>query len=639
MDSKPPSSSGSSFPQQPLVAGSSEATQKLVITQALKPSPQEPNNEINNDIGNGRDDFQQISSPLTSASRKRSLDNNLEDIMMEKGTMDKKLERIRNDIRACNKLKLKLYMEAMRVHKGNGEDRKYADYWHAISRYLSTTGMIRSCSDMDINGIEEIFESFLKTKKMKKLHNAFVKSIMKQILETDASRLQIGEHVPIKWRKRLRYPEVPTSTKGINSQPTDLEGIESVKEVFISDTMGSGKTGRNVFWGSLVSKIPNVNIDASDAILQDDFGVSSSRLPGIMEIDHISRYAAETEGYCLSQSAQWITSIAVKDYISNILRDTITHIDDEDRKGDRKRKRKRMTNYDIARTMESSVSQPSAEKGKHASLPASRIAWERIVGNSCLTFANGVTPELEKFQTKMNTLVDNEIDRRSHSIMNKSNFRESRFGSKNLSSMSTRQSASGSTSEFASVPSSREMLGVQMALNPNQPAVWTAPTPSHPSSSAPSQNTNVLATNGQNIDAEALYSAMRQRGSFLSESIGADVSRISTPQQSSIEGAQGAQEGPNPSLAFGGNNLAGTPFATAQPMLPQNNQFGALALPENGETIPFQQLNDIMGSQRPNSESANRRPSSNSAIRNMGGGRGKGSKDLSAMLARNMARD
>eukprot|EP01083_Nonionella_stella_P035306 96388_1 len=93
------------------------------------------------------------------------------------------------------------------------------------------------------------------------------------------------------------------------------------------------------------------------------------------------------------------------------------------------------------------------------------------------------------------------------------------------------------------MPSSREMLGVQMALNPNQPALWTAPAPSHPSSSAPSQNRNVLPTNGQNIDAEALYSAMRQRGSFLSESIGADVSRMSTPQQSGMEGAQVVQEG------------------------------------------------------------------------------------------------
>ena len=91
MDSKPPSSS-SSFLQQPLVAGSSEATQKVVITQALKPSPQEPGNEINNDIGNGRDDPQRISSPLSSASRKRSLDNNSEDIMMDKASTDKKLE-------------------------------------------------------------------------------------------------------------------------------------------------------------------------------------------------------------------------------------------------------------------------------------------------------------------------------------------------------------------------------------------------------------------------------------------------------------------------------------------------------------------------------------------------------------------
>ena len=115
MDSKPPSSRGS-------VAGSSEATQEVVITQALKPSPQEPGNEINNDIGNGRDDPQRISSPLSSASRKRSLDSNSEDIMMDKASMDKKLERIRNVIRACNKLnlklKLKIYMnmEAMGCH-------------------------------------------------------------------------------------------------------------------------------------------------------------------------------------------------------------------------------------------------------------------------------------------------------------------------------------------------------------------------------------------------------------------------------------------------------------------------------------------------------------------------------------------
>lgn len=81
---------------------------------------------------------------------------------------------------SVGQLKMALFLEASKVHRGKRAEHIFAKYWQTLGEYITiglNKGFIRVRSDLSSSscaGIEAILRSFLKTGKMKRLHNKLI---------------------------------------------------------------------------------------------------------------------------------------------------------------------------------------------------------------------------------------------------------------------------------------------------------------------------------------------------------------------------------------------------------------------------------------------------------------------------------
>lgn len=79
---------------------------------------------------------------------------------------------------SVSKLKMALFLEASKAHSENGAERIFANYWETLGQYLtleSHGALKRVRPDLRSRaGIESILSGFLKTRKMKLLHNKLI---------------------------------------------------------------------------------------------------------------------------------------------------------------------------------------------------------------------------------------------------------------------------------------------------------------------------------------------------------------------------------------------------------------------------------------------------------------------------------
>jgi hypothetical protein len=73
------------------------------------------------------------------------------------------------DREKLDRIKAVLYSEGNRVHRGHGFERLFADYWDALSLRLSDR-----LSSYTSERCRVAVKTFLKTRKLRRLHNKFV---------------------------------------------------------------------------------------------------------------------------------------------------------------------------------------------------------------------------------------------------------------------------------------------------------------------------------------------------------------------------------------------------------------------------------------------------------------------------------
>ena len=314
----------------------------------------------------------------------------------------KKIDRIRTSETNIDRLKIAIYMEAANVYRGRGVERRFADYLDGLGRYLSS-GNVRSNGDVATNGINNVLQVFLTTKKLRKLHNMYVKSLMSQSLQTKISRKRAECHIPFQWRGMIKLCKTETpkkNTLACNPETHD-QILKYVHSNFGSDSIVWKQTGIARLTASIPTQL-NFKNPAKVHFKENQ----STRIPGVLEIDHIANHAFESEDYCLSQSALWTISIAVKEYISKILDEITTHFDAQI--DDKVSKKPRcLTCYDILQVMDAQV--------KSNETSDRRVAWEQL-SNACHTIVTGiptylVVSEAEKINRKI-------VDRAHNNVLN-----------------------------------------------------------------------------------------------------------------------------------------------------------------------------------------------------------------------------
>ena len=82
---------------------------------------------------------------------------------------------LKSNFPAVEDVKIRLYEMGSRVHRGNGPERRFADYWEALSRVIGfrlQRGLGSSQSSLD--EAHKVLGSFLRTKQMRRLHNLLI---------------------------------------------------------------------------------------------------------------------------------------------------------------------------------------------------------------------------------------------------------------------------------------------------------------------------------------------------------------------------------------------------------------------------------------------------------------------------------
>ena len=246
-------------------------------------------------------------------------------------------------------IKMNLYLEGRKAHRGNGPERQFADYWDALARNIAIglRGKDKSkrwSNDEACNGIEYCLDSFLVTKKMKRLHNELILAIMKQSLATLVEENKFKRHIPIAWRgkarKKIGYPPKPSSTKvverGSDTEAKQEDDTETTLEEDLKLDLADSRRLRSMFahnasvWSASGQKsVATESCGVAVEISHDDqfkplrSVIPSANLPGALIIDPLVRSSVKEQNMKASEDAIWLATTAVREYATAVLRNAV----------------------------------------------------------------------------------------------------------------------------------------------------------------------------------------------------------------------------------------------------------------------------------------------------------------------------
>ena len=241
-------------------------------------------------------------------------------------------------------IKMNLYLEGCKAHRGNGPERQFADYWDALARNIAIglRGKDKSkrwSNDEACNGIEYCLDSFLISKKLKRLHNELILAIMKQSLGTLVEERKFKRHIPIAWRGRARkkigYPQKPssmaTAKRDCDVEAKQEDGAESTLEEDLKVDVADSRRLISMFarnapvWSASGQKCAATESlatyeEKSKALRTV---IPSANLPGALIVDPLVRSSVMAQNMKVSEDAIWLATTAVRDYATAVLRNTV----------------------------------------------------------------------------------------------------------------------------------------------------------------------------------------------------------------------------------------------------------------------------------------------------------------------------
>mmetsp|Transcript_52977 Transcript_52977/g.158578 ORF Transcript_52977/g.158578 Transcript_52977/m.158578 type:complete len:925 (-) Transcript_52977:219-2993(-) len=293
---------------------------------------------------------------------------------------------------SVDSIKIELYMEGIRVHRGRGSERRFSDYWDALNRYISSGSQAeKCCRNRSSHAIESELKSFLKTKQLRSLHNRVILAIMKRSLEGKVPTAMYRRHLPPRWKRQaqLKSSEAqspPSSSTGAVArkekvvgddfsaslqQQKDATDIQKLSSYFGRDTDLWTSFARRKIGNDFTSAAVQFNRRESPERIVSEASLRSATLPGALSIDPKLRGLVGKHGMAVSENAVWLLVVAVRAHASAVLRRTIAEM--EATKGDQ------VTSVAAAESQENSKSSTKDEK-KIPSSARSKMGDAKVEG-------------------------------------------------------------------------------------------------------------------------------------------------------------------------------------------------------------------------------------------------------------------
>uniref|UniRef100_A0A7S3LEV5 Uncharacterized protein n=1 Tax=Amphora coffeiformis TaxID=265554 RepID=A0A7S3LEV5_9STRA len=187
-------------------------------------------------------------------------------------------------------LKACILKETKTVHGPNGPERLFAAYWSHLANQV-VEGSSKT-------GASSFFKSFLKNKKLKRLHNQLVLAILKRSYATSQPKEDTDGSIPDYLRNKVKAYK--------------RSGTEMLIE------QGSIRSNLNLD----TSRKPTLALHPIKALTQrsQNHLKTGLRIPGALSIDPKVRNAAAKEGLAPSENAIWLLVIAARQYAATILK-------------------------------------------------------------------------------------------------------------------------------------------------------------------------------------------------------------------------------------------------------------------------------------------------------------------------------
>ena len=229
---------------------------------------------------------------------------------------------------SVDQLKMALFLEASRVHTGSGPpERIFANYWDALEKFISSPGVSSNPS--------LTLERFLKTRKMKRLHNKLVLAIITDSVREYVSMSNSDDCIPDVWRNQA-LPLHLKSGEGAEQQRRqrrdDMESDYSLRNDW-NASFGSDSDVWSSFGNINATIAPKSDHHhqqqqkqsiTEESERDDDESsyeeiIPSCRLPGSLDIDLFVKKSASDAGLTVSNDSLWLLIVAAREYASKIV--------------------------------------------------------------------------------------------------------------------------------------------------------------------------------------------------------------------------------------------------------------------------------------------------------------------------------
>jgi hypothetical protein len=241
-----------------------------------------------------------------------------------------------------NRVKMMLYSAGSQIHRGRGFERIFSIYWDAVRLRLSgpqSTNVSKQC--------DEAIAAFLKSKRLRKIHNRFIMGksyfivvfyvlsnmilisnlflllyagIMRRVMKNFVPYSEVSEHIPLKWQARVKIPKIVNSMKPFEKVNTSLydplNDMLQISSVPHLDEYTPYKERWEQHHDATYEMLQNPQEGAIDPC-------TSSCIPGALVVDPFFRDTAEENGLKVTDNAMWVLTVALKEHVKNILNDSI----------------------------------------------------------------------------------------------------------------------------------------------------------------------------------------------------------------------------------------------------------------------------------------------------------------------------
>ncbi len=208
------------------------------------------------------------------------------------------------------RLKTILFVNGSKVHRGTGFERIFAEYWDAMALRLS-----ERLSSHTSERCQKAIDNFLKTSKLRKIHNKFVISIMRHATRSITTYDEISPHLPVQWRERISRIVEKQSDSSTKRQVNTVLSIPT----FLSKSTES--VYREAWDHHQTDRKPSGNESRREkTLLAPKLEVASSNIPGALMVDPLVRKIADDTEMEVSELAVWMMVVAVKEHATNILK-------------------------------------------------------------------------------------------------------------------------------------------------------------------------------------------------------------------------------------------------------------------------------------------------------------------------------